>query len=192
MTIKNCNLSDFMGKALIAMPNMTDERFVRSVIYICSDSKIDGVMGLIVNYPLKTVFFKDILLQMNLSFGEEKFYPPVLDGGPVEDNRGFVLHSSEYRNSDTLLLRDDLALSTSQLALEDLVSGKGPKEALFILGYAKWAPGQLEEEIAQNAWLVSEISNTFIFKEPFEKRWEIALNEMGLHPATLLCNQGTV
>lgn len=192
MTTKSYNLSDFNGKLLIASPAIGDVRFQRTVIYLCSDTKIDGVTGFVINQPLRYVSFRNVLSQMKLPFGEEKYYPAIMEGGPVDENRGFVLHSSDYTGEDTLSLGHNISISTSQTVIEDLVQGKGPANALFILGCAKWLPGQLETEIAENAWLISQASSKLIFETPHHQKWEKALSDMGFLPQMLSDVQGNV
>ena len=192
MTTKSYNLSDFNGKLLIASPAIGDARFQKTVIYLCSDTKIDGVTGFVINQPIPYVSFRNILSQMKLPFGEEKYYPEILEGGPVDENRGFVLHSGDYTGEDTIPLGDNISISTSQTVIEDLVQGKGPENALFILGCAKWLPGQLETEIAENAWLITQASSEIIFKTPHPQKWEKALSCMGFAPLMLSDVQGTV
>lgn len=192
LTTKSYNLSDFNGKLLIASPAIGDIRFQRTVIYLCSDTKIDGVTGFVINQPLHYVSFRNVLSQMKLPFGEDKYYPPIMEGGPVDENRGFVLHSSDYTGDDTLPLGNGISISTSQIVIEDLVHGKGPSKSLFILGCSKWLPGQLEEEIAENAWLVTQASSNIIFDTPHHQKWEKALSNMGFSHQMLSDVQGHV
>ena len=148
------------GKVLIAMPEMGDDRFARSVILLCAHSE-EGAMGLMINLPTDDVSLRDLSAQ---------------SGGPVETERGFVLHSSEYSSAiSTMPVTPDVSLTGTLDVIEDLVEGTGPDIALVMLGYCGWGPGQLEGEIAQNAWLVGEAPMKLIFGTPDARKWEAAL-----------------
>lgn len=148
------------GQMLVAMPVMEDERFARSVIYVCAHSS-EGAMGIIVNRPAGSIDFPELLVQLDIIADSDQIKLPenaesmkVLKGGPVETGRGFVLHSSDFFIKDaTLPIDDDICLTATLDILKAIATGEGPKHAILALGYAGWAPGQLETEIQSNGWL---------------------------------------
>ena len=181
---------DLTGKILIAMPGMGDPRFAHSVVFLCAHSS-DGAMGLIVNKTMGKMTFSDLLEQLSI---EEsiKSRPMLLHfGGPVEGGRGFVLHSSEYRSQiSTLPVDDFFAMTATQDVLEEMAQGEGPDKALMALGYSGWGPGQLEAEIAENGWLICDAGFDLVFDLADEKKWEAALNTLGIDPLTLSASAG--
>ena len=163
------------GKVLIAMPEMGDDRFARSVILLCAHSE-EGAMGLMINLPTDDVSLRDLSAQLGLEEPSDAGNCPIHSGGPVETERGFVLHSSEYSSAiSTMPVTPDVSLTGTLDVIEDLVEGTGPDIALVMLGYCGWGPGQLEGEIAQNAWLVGEAPMKLIFGTPDARKWEAAL-----------------
>jgi putative transcriptional regulator len=158
------------GQLLIAMPVMEDERFARSVIYLCAHSS-EGAMGIIVNRPAGSIDFPELLVQLNIIDKANPIKLPhnaesmkVLKGGPVEDTRGFVLHTSDFFIEDaTLPIDDGICLTATVEILKEIAKGGGPKHALLALGYAGWAPGQLEAEIQGNGWLHCAADPDLIF-----------------------------
>src|SRR5262249_48347385 len=148
------------GQMLIAMPSMGDERFARSVIYVCAHST-EGAMGIIVNQPAAHISFSDLLVQLNVIPAADLIRLParaegvkVLKGGPVDTQRGFVLHSSDFFiENSTLPIDEGVCLTATLDILKAIAGGQGPHSAILALGYAGWAPGQLENEIQHNGWL---------------------------------------
>ncbi len=148
------------GQMLIAMPAMSDERFTRSVIYVCAHSS-EGAMGIVVNQPAQNINFPDLLVQLEVIPAKERIELPVraetvkvLKGGPVETGRGFVLHSADFFiENSTLPIDEGICLTATLDILKAIARGSGPASAVLALGYAGWAPGQLEQEIQQNGWL---------------------------------------
>src|SRR6476620_9527235 len=148
------------GQMLIAMPAMNDERFARAVIYVCAHST-EGAMGIIVNHPAANIKFPDLLVQLEVIPAAERIQLPtraedvkVLKGGPVETGRGFVLHSADFFiENSTLPIDEGICLTATLDILKAIARGNGPASAILALGYAGWAPGQLEQEIQQNGWL---------------------------------------
>src|SRR5580704_15136947 len=148
------------GQMLIAMPTMGDERFARSVIYMCAHSA-DGAMGIIVNQPAANISFSDLLVQLEVVRAADLIQLPlqaggvkVLKGGPVDNQRGFVLHSADFFiENSTLPIDEGVCLTATLDILKAIARGAGPASAVLALGYAGWAPGQLETEIHQNGWL---------------------------------------
>ena len=180
------------GKCLISMRGMTDPRFEKSVIYICSHAPEEGAMGFVINKPAAHVAYSEILLQLGLPLGDKENYPVVLSGGPMENIRGFVLHSNDYRQSDSTPVDEDISLTATMDILADIAAGPGPKHALFLLGYSGWRDGQLEAEIAGNCWLVVPANDFLMFECPFSRRWTQALALLGVNPSMLSIEQGSV
>lgn len=177
---------------LIAMPGMGDPRFERSVVYLCAHSP-DGAMGLIINKPAQDIAFSDLLSQLDIAAPEPKREIRVLFGGPVENGRGFVLHSTDYATNDsTLNVTGDIGMTATLDILEDIALGRGPKTSVLALGYAGWGPGQLESEIVQNGWLTCDASDGLIFGEDeTEGKWIAAIKSLGIDPLMLSAASGT-
>jgi len=178
------------GKLLIAMPGMGDIRFDQSVIFLCVHSE-DGAMGLIVNKPSPELSFAELLEQLSIESDALPDAPRVYFGGPVELGRGFVLHSGDYVQDDSTLKVDtQFGMTASLDVLEDLAHGAGPKKALLALGYAGWGPGQLEEEIARNGWLIADASPELVFSNDDRGKWAAALKKLGIDPLLLSAAAG--
>ncbi len=178
------------GKLLIAMPGMGDTRFDQAVIFLCAHTR-EGAMGLIVNKPAAGVTLSNLLDQLNIEVAPEAAPMAVHFGGPVEDGRGFVLHSSDYTGNESTLDVDGRFGMTATLdVLEDIAEGHGPKTALLALGYSGWAPGQLEAEILQNGWLTCDATPDIVFHQPDETKWQAALDGMGIDPRLLSSMSG--
>jgi putative transcriptional regulator len=180
------------GQMLIAMPVMDDERFQRSVIYMCAHSS-EGAMGIIVNRPAGSIDFPGLLMQLDIIKKGERIALPkgaeamkVLRGGPVEPGRGFVLHSSDFFIKDSTLEIDvDVSLTATLDILKAIATGSGPSRALLALGYAGWAPGQLENEIQHNGWLHCPADNDLVFDRDVDSKYERALKKIGIDLAML-------
>lgn len=185
------------GQLLIAMPAMSDDRFARSVIYVCAHSA-EGAWGLVVNRRSRRMTFPDLLVQLDLVKQDNVASLPararrlaVLRGGPVERGRGFVLHSDEYRSGNaTLDLFPGVALTATVDILRELARGAGPVRAVMALGYSGWGPGQLDQEMQANAWLTCDADQEFIFGEDFEAKYDRALGKLGIDPALLSSEAG--
>ncbi|WP_353474527.1 YqgE/AlgH family protein [Salipiger sp. H15] len=172
--------TDLTGSVLIAMPGMGDERFEHAVIYLCAHSD-EGAMGLIVNKPSADVTLEGLFEQLGIDAAPGSHPEPVHFGGPVEMGRGFVLHSADYRSELTTLQVDDGFSMTGTLdVLEHIARGDGPDDWIAMLGYAGWGPGQLEGELAQNAWLVCPASRELVFGTPDAGKWGAALDSLGI------------
>lgn len=181
---------DLSGQLLIAMPGMGDPRFEHTVIYICSHTD-EGAMGLIVNRPAEDVGFDDVMDRLNITLKELADLPAVHVGGPVETSRGFVLHSDEYRSKlQSLSVAKGFAMTATQDILEDIATGSGPQKVLFALGYAGWAPGQLEKEIGQNGWLTAQATIDLVFNLANAQKWAAALKLLGIDPLLLSAAAG--
>ena len=178
------------GHFLIAMPGMEDSRFERSVIYMCAHSQ-EGAMGIMLNRKQDLVF-PDLLVQLGLIEAEETIRLPeraramsVRNGGPVERSRGFVLHSGDYNADSSLHVAPGISLTATVDVLRAISRGAGPRHAVMALGYAGWAPGQLEAEISANGWLTSQASADLIFEEDVDQLYVRALLRLGIDPAML-------
>ena len=178
------------GQLLIAMPGMGDPRFEKSVIFMCAHSE-DGALGLIVNKPSPELALSTLLQQLDIDVGEPKRNIRVHFGGPVENGRGFVLHSGDYSGNDSTLQVDDAFGMTATLdVLEDIARGTGPNSALLALGYSGWGPGQIEAEILQNGWLTCDAQPELVFGSDDSRKWEAALKTLGVDPLSLSATAG--
>lgn len=183
--------TNLTGQLLIAMPDMGDPRFDRSVIYMCAHSD-DGAMGLIVNKPTPDVRFSDLLEQLSIPEGDEASKIRVHYGGPVETGRGFVLHSGDYKSgAGTMEVTDRVGMTATLDILEDIASGSGPERSMLGLGYAGWGAGQLEGEIARNGWLVCDATDDILFGRAAEHKWTAALKVLGIDPLMLSASGGS-
>jgi putative transcriptional regulator len=181
---------DLTGKLLVAMPGMGDPRFARSVIYMAAHSE-EGAMGLLVNKPADGVAMADVLDHLSSDAAPDQSTLGVHRGGPVETERGFVLHSDEYRSAlQTLLVADGFALTATLDILEDIAAGKGPEKALMMLGYAGWGPGQLEAELGMNGWLTCDADVSLVFDLQDDAKWSAAVNSLGIDPLGLSAAAG--
>lgn len=165
------------NQLLLAMPGMGDSRFAHAVTYICEHTD-EGAMGLVINQPL-TTDLDDLLEQMGMTLDPLRRHYGVLHGGPVQPERGFVLHRRGQRWSHTIELSDEIALTASRDVLESMAAAEGPDDALVLLGYAGWGAGQLEKELADNAWLTVPASPAILFDVPFEQRARVAAFQLG-------------
>lgn len=171
---------------LIAMPRMSDPDFEGTVTYIC-DHNEHGSMGIIINRPLE-MSLGEILGQLNL--GGLDINRPVYGGGPVQMERGFVLHTPEGEWQSSLQISDGVCLTTSKDILAALADKKGPKENLVALGYAGWGAGQLEQEIIGNCWLTCPSNEEILFHTPYSKKFDAAIALLGFDPSQLIDQAG--
>lgn len=174
------------GRILLAMPSMGDPRFHKAVIYMCAHDE-HGAMGLVVNHRLPGVDMKDLLTQLEIDKPEDETVEqiPVLSGGPVETARGFVLHSTDFEQGETIKINEEFSVTGTIDALKAIAQGDGPEELLFILGYAGWGAGQLDEELQQNAWLVLDPDKALIFDVKPDTMWDKAIEKIGIDPGML-------
>lgn len=185
------------GQMLIASPGMQDERFSRSLIYMCAHSS-EGAMGIVVNQPAPNISFPDLLVKLDVIPKAEKIQLPsragdvtVLKGGPVETERGFVLHSADFFiENSTLPIDEGVCLTATLDILKAIARGKGPESAVLALGYAGWAPGQLETEIQENGWLNCDADSELIFGTNIERKYEMALKKLGIDLGMLSSDAG--
>jgi putative transcriptional regulator len=187
---KNTDSIDLNGKLLIAMPGMSDPRFASSVIFMCAHSD-EGSMGLIVNKPTLGLKLADLLEQLDITTGDSGRDIRVHFGGPVEHGRGFVLHSTDYTNCEaTLEVDEQFGMTATQDILEALAGGTGPDAAMLMLGYAGWEPGQLENEIKDNGWLVADATPQIVFELDSSAKWMAAIKSLGIDPLMLSATAG--
>jgi putative transcriptional regulator len=177
------------GQLLIAMPVMADPRFAQSVVYVCAHTP-DGAMGLVVNRPLTKPSFDDLLRQLEIEPLPPARRIRICVGGPVDNARGFVLHTTDWTGEGSLKVNDALALTASLDVLKAFAQGGGPRQGLLALGYAGWGPGQLEAEFQQNAWLSLPADETLVFGAEHETKWRRALATMKIDPLLLSGSAG--
>jgi putative transcriptional regulator len=185
------------GQMLIAMPTMGDDRFARSVIYMCVHST-EGAMGIVVNQPAAHISFTDLLVQLEVVPAAELIQLPsraggvqVLRGGPVDTQRGFVLHSSDFFiENSTVPIDEGISLTATLDILKAIARGEGPQSAILALGYAGWAPGQLESEIQHNGWLHCSADAELIFGQDTDGKYERALKKIGIDLGMLSSEAG--
>lgn len=175
------------GQLLVAMPNMADPRFSRSVVYLCAHSA-DGAMGLVVNRLIDSLSFDSLLEQLGVELETLDSEMPVHFGGPVESSRGFVLHSTDYLQDSTLVIEDDIALTATVDVLKAIARGEGPAQRVLALGYAGWAPGQLDAEIQANGWLLVPADHQLVFGLDNQGKWQQAMAKLGID-LSLLSNE---
>lgn len=185
------------NQMLVAMPNIGDDRFDKSVIYVCSHSA-DGAMGIIVNKPANGISLPSLFEQLGIDHKDDYIDTPkstrdvaIQIGGPVESNRGFVLHSTDYFSSkNTMPIDKEIGLTSTLDVLRAISRGRGPKQALLALGYAGWGPGQLDKEILSNGWLHCDADNELIFARNCEVKYDLALAKIGIDPTLLSMTAG--
>jgi putative transcriptional regulator len=164
---------------LIAMPRLEDPNFFHTVTYICEHTS-DGAMGIVINRPME-LHLADIFEQLEIQVSTLQIAEqPVYLGGPVQSDRGFVLHDSSTVWSSTLRINSEISVTTSLDILEAIAADKGPSKSLVALGYAGWGAGQLENELAQNAWLSGPAKSDIIFNCPSQERWQAAADLLGV------------
>ncbi len=172
------------GQLLIAMPSMADPRFQQSVIYVCAHTP-DGAMGLVLNRPIVKPTFDDLLKQLNVEPVPPAREIKLYAGGPVENARGFVLHTSDWTGEGSLRVTGDTALTASLDVLKVIAEGGGPRECVLALGYAGWGPGQLDQEIQQNSWLSVSADETLLFDKEHDTKWRRAFAKLRVDPLLL-------
>lgn len=180
------------GQFLVAMPEMGDDRFRDSVIYLIGHGD-EGAMGLVVNQSLEDMRFADILEELKIGDKEDIIRLPedirareVLRGGPVQRSRGFVLHSPDYfREGNSYSVTEEICLTATLDVLKAIAFKNSPSDALFALGYCGWSPGQLESEIKVNGWLTVPFARDLLFETPTAQRYDAALARLGITRASL-------
>jgi putative transcriptional regulator len=182
-------LTSLAGQLLVAMPQMQDHRFERSVILLCAHND-EGAMGLVVNKLIETLTLPELLAQLKIGAGGLRGHTHVHFGGPVEAGRGFVLHSHDYQEDGTLVVGDNLALTATLEILQAIGRGEGPKRSLLALGYAGWGPGQLDAEMQENGWLHVPADEGIVFDDGIADKWQRALGKLGIDPIALSGDAG--
>ena len=185
------------GQLLVAMPSADDNNFAGSVVYVCAHSS-EGAMGIVINRPAEHLSFVDLLQQLELLPEDRAInVPPLIEymsvfvGGPVETGRGFVLHSADYFSTDsTLAIDGNVCLTATIDILRAIAQGAGPHKSLLALGYAGWAPGQLESEIQANGWLTCPGDAELVFDPRVEEKYTLALGKLGVDPSFLVNQAG--
>ena len=181
----------FSGQLLIAMPQMTDPRFEHSVVFMCAHNS-DGAMGLVVNKLVDSLNFTDLLRQMELEIEADDLDDriQVHFGGPVESARGFVLHTPDYCSEATMQVDNGFAMTATVDVLRSIATGGGPTQAIFALGYAGWAAGQLDSEIQSNGWLNVSADHDLVFGRGHDDKWRQAVAKVGVDPSFLSTDAG--
>ena len=177
------------GQIIVSMPSLEDERFYKTVIYICAHSS-EGSMGIIINKKIDYDLYPDLLQQLGIDkpLNNKKLF--IRYGGPVESGRGFVLHSDDMVIKETLNIDKGVALTSTAEFFDDLSKGKGPKNCILALGYAGWQPGQLESEIMRNSWMSLSVDNSFLFDDEVSRKWSQAYKLIGIDPNSLSFQSG--
>jgi putative transcriptional regulator len=183
-------LNSLAGQLLVAMPQMGDHRFQRSVIFLCAHNE-DGAMGLVLNKLIGNLTLPELLEQLEIpntaTAASEK---RVHFGGPVESGRGFVLHSDDYNEDGTLPVGSGVALTATLDILRAIGRGDGPRQSLLALGYAGWGPGQLDAELQQNGWLHVPADRELVFDPDLETKWQRSLAKLGVDLSMLSAAAG--
>lgn len=186
----NMNGADWLtGQLLIAMPAMRDPRFTQSVIFLCAHNP-DGAMGVVLNRPVKAPKFPALLQQLGVEPSPPRRQLAVSTGGPVDDKRGFVLHSPDWTAEGSMEIDDQHMLSANLDILRAVAAGGGPEKARLVLGYAGWGAGQLDEEIKQNSWLNVPANEAIIYDTDYATKWQRALAMLRIDPAQLSTGAG--
>jgi putative transcriptional regulator len=183
-------VTSLAGQLLVAMPQMLDQRFARSVIYLCAHSDDAGAMGLVINKLLGSLTMGELFAQLDISPSGIVNSRPVHFGGPVEAGRGFVLHTTDYNEEATMVVGGNLAVTATLEILRAIGKGQGPRQSLFALGYAGWAPGQLDAEIQANGWLSVAADDDIIFDPDHDGKWRRALGKLGIDLSMLSSDAG--
>lgn len=177
-TADEANLLNLSNQFLLAMPGLTGDYFASSLIYVCEHNE-DGALGLVVNRPSGLTLI-ELFAQLSLNTKPSFVDVPVLSGGPVSTDQGFVLHSADYMPDSSTTLTDELSMSTAIDTLQAISEDRGPEQYLITLGYAGWAAGQLEDEIAHNVWLSTPSDTSILFDQPYSDRLNAAASALGI------------
>ncbi|MCT8342306.1 MULTISPECIES: YqgE/AlgH family protein [Photorhabdus] len=169
---------------LIAMPSLSDPYFKRSVVYICEHNE-NGAMGLVINKPIEQISVRKVLQKLKISPEDRdesiNLNKPVMTGGPLAEDHGFILHTPKPGFNSSIKISDDTMITTSKDVLETLGTPRQPKQILVTLGYASWEKGQLEKEIMENSWLTTNADPHIIFNSPIADRWREAASLLGIN-----------
>ena len=177
------------GQLLIAMPTLHDSWFDRTVIYICSHDE-EGAMGLVINKENEDVSGQEIAEQLELPNSEDPKLGILRHGGPVEEQRGFVLHSTDFEQETTVKVADGFSLTATVDILKMISTNQGPQSFIVALGYSGWGAGQLDQEIQQNSWLSVDADQSIVFSPNLDKLWTKAIGKLGISPESLSSDWG--
>lgn len=179
------------GQLLLAMPTMRDPRFARTVIYMCAHSA-EGAIGLVINRLVDSLSFAELAASLDIEADPAGAgdMPKVHFGGPVETERGFVLHSRDYMRRGSMPIDERVALTATLDILRDIADGRGPRDRILALGYAGWGPGQLDGEIRENAWLSAPSDGGLLFDADLDGKWSRAMARIGVDAALLSSDAG--
>jgi putative transcriptional regulator len=186
---KEIDVTSLSGQLLVAMPQMQDPRFARTVIFMCMHNE-DGAMGLVVNKLIDSLTMPSLLDQLGIETSAISVKTPVYFGGPVEAHHGFVLHSADYVEDCTLVVEGGIALTASIEILKSIARGAGPRHSILALGYAGWGPGQLDRELQANGWLHVAADENILFRDGNQDKWLRALGKLGISPEMLSSEAG--
>jgi putative transcriptional regulator len=189
MVPEESDQSFLSGQLLVAMPQMADPRFARTVVYLCAHSS-DGAMGLVVNRLIDSLTFSSLLSQLGVEAEGAPADMPVHFGGPVESSRGFVLHTSDYLQDSSLVIDDEIALTATVDVLKAIARGTGPRCRVLARGYAGWAPGPLDAEIQANGWLLVPADLDLVFGIENDSKWQRAIAKIGIDLSLLSSEAG--
>jgi putative transcriptional regulator len=167
------------GRLLIATPVVQGSCFERAVIYLCAHNE-SGAMGVIINYPVESMHLNEIFDQIGISAQTAARKFPVHFGGPVEANRGFIVHTGDYKPHESIIHEGGISVTASISILKDLAQGKGPEQGMLVLGYAGWSRGQLETEIETGSWIVAPASKQLMFDTGNDLKWNLAIASIGI------------
>jgi putative transcriptional regulator len=180
--------SYFSGQLLLSMPHMSDPRFHKAAILVCAHDK-KGAMGIVINHALPDLEFGKLLQDLDIKSDIQLPTPlsklPVMCGGPVEIARGFLVHSDDFKQDDTISIDENINVTGTIDAIEAVAKGSAPEQMIFALGYAGWAAGQIEDEIKENAWMMVPASSHLIFETSPEEIWAAGMLQIGINPALL-------
>ncbi|MEH6475594.1 MAG: YqgE/AlgH family protein [Sneathiella sp.] len=177
------------GQILIAMPTMPDPQFHRAIILLCAHGE-EGAMGIVLNRNLDLLSFEELLEQLEIPHIEPVDSQRIHFGGPVEAERGFVLHTPDMIHDTTMMIGEDIALTATLDMLKSVANGEGPQDSFLALGYSGWGPGQLEKEIQDNGWLVVNADHDLVFGDRLGNKWHAAINKLGFDPGLLSADIG--
>ena len=183
-------MDGLIGRILVAMPGIGDPRFARSVVLLCAHSE-EYTMGLVLNKPIKDLILPDLFDQLDVESSIKLPDTYVLDGGPVAKDRGFVVHSGDYfSDGATMEVAEDICMTATHDILKAIASGGAPHRAAMTLGYAGWGAGQIEYELAENAWILADPDHDIIFGVKHSRKWQRSLELMGINSTHLLSDGG--
>ncbi|MDC0651636.1 YqgE/AlgH family protein [Alphaproteobacteria bacterium] len=183
---KKIKYNSLAGKFLLSSPGINDIRFKNTIVYVLSDNE-EGSMGIIINKPALNISISSIIENKGLHVNKKKITEPkIFYGGPVELDKGFIIHTNDYKKSKKItLLENNLVLSSNISIIKDIMNGSGPSKSLFAIGYSGWDSYQLEMEVNQNAWLEVDLDIDILFSTNHKNKWEFCMNKLGIKPSLL-------